>query len=232
MNTKKSMDRIDYCCYSEFIEDVLYSVDHVNFEECENVSIIAKYDEAVTIVEYLLCNDIVIHAITMLEPEYFGGYDKEFIITVDEDGICVEPMWGDAYGERPAGYLYDESTVCYVFGNCHRQVLDYIDTKVVIEVNIGFDEDECDYDDCEDCDKEDIEDVFKCNGDCASCDMNEDFEYNAKIQHNPKKETIKMDDDMKGFSIATSDDYGYSSFSFHSTDENLVKEMLKIYKKF
>lgn len=231
MNTKKSMDRVDYCCYSEFIEDVLYSVDHVNFEECESVSIIAKYDEAVTIVEYLLCNDIVLHAITMLEPEYFGGYNKEFIITVDEDGLCVEPMWRDAYGARPAGYLYDESTVCYVFGNCHRQVLDNIDTRVAIEVNIGFDEDECD-----DCNEH--EDCFKCNGDCDNCDMNDDVDNHIEYTKFVKKETkprtqkIEMDKDMKGFSISTSDDYGYSSFSFHSTDEDLVKAMLKKYEKF
>ena len=42
----------------------------------------------------------------------------------------------------------------------------------------------------------------------------------------------EIDEDMKGFTISTSDDYGYSSFSFHATDKNLVKEILRLYKKF
>ena len=88
------------------------------------------------------------------------------------------------------------------------------------------------------------EDDFECDGDCTNCHL-DDYEYGLdelktinpkpefiKQGHKPKTETIKMDDDMKGFSISTSDDYGYSSFSSYSTDEDLVRKMLKNYKKF
>ena len=54
----------------------------------------------------------------------------------------------------------------------------------------------------------------------------------VKKEAKPRTQKIEMDKDMKGFSISTSDDYGYSSFSFHSTDEDLVQAMLKKYEKF
>lgn len=40
---------------------------------------------------------------------------------------------------------------------------------------------------------------------------------------------IESDGDMHGFSVNCSDDNGYSSYSFYSTDLNLVNEMAKLF---
>jgi hypothetical protein len=63
-------------------------------------------------------------------------------------------------------------------------------------------------------------------------DDEEDFCSCEKCADKLKIGEIEIDEDMKGFTVSTSDDYGYSSFSFHATDENFVKEILKLYKKF
>ena len=67
-----------------------------------------------------------------------------------------------------------------------------------------------------------IDDGIKCDmcGYIIRSDLSEDFSE------------IEMDEDMKGFTVSRSDDYGFSTFSFHSTDEDLVKRVLKDYKKF
>lgn len=64
------------------------------------------------------------------------------------------------------------------------------------------------------------------------CDDDEEDDFDKMVKTMMNVEEIKMDEDMKGFTISHSDDYGYSSFSFHSTDESLVRDMLKNYKKF
>lgn len=61
-------------------------------------------------------------------------------------------------------------------------------------------------------------------------DEEDDFDKMVKTMMNVDE--IEMDEDMKGFTVSRSDDYGFSTFSFHSTDEDLVKRVLKDYKKF
>ena len=54
--------------------------------------------------------------------------------------------------------------------------------------------------------------------DCEGC-TNEDTEL-----------AIESDGDMHGFSVNRSDENGYSSYSFYSTDLSLVNEMAKLFK--
>lgn len=65
----------------------------------------------------------------------------------------------------------------------------------------GIGSDECE-DEC-DCDE------------CCGCD---------------NKLTIESDGDMHGFSVNRSDENGYSSYSFYSTDLNLVNEMARLFR--
>ena len=182
----------------------------------DGIDIVAFYDDAREIIrELILTGACTVGSMELHDPEW-SGYDKEFYITVskcfdDEWTIWCEP----AMRENETEYIYGEADICYLLDNCSSRIIPRIKSSVLYETSIV---------------DEDTE--FECDGDCANCDLNEDFGDAMKIQKKPKTETINMDDDMKGFTISTSDDYGYSSFSFHSTDESLVKEMLKIYKKF
>lgn len=102
---------------------------------------------------------------------------------------------------REDGYILDESTVIYVLDNCSSKVIPYCNGKVVYEVSVG--EDECD-----------------CNECCGCCECDED----------DKELAIESDGDMHGFSVNHSDENGYSSYSFYSTDRNLTEMMAKLFK--
>ena len=200
----------------ESFEDLAFEV--VEKMQCveDGIDIIALYDDAREIIrELILTGACTVGSMELHDPEWCG-YNKEFYITVskcfdDEWTIWCEP----AMRENETEYIYGEADICYLLDNCSSRIIHRIKSSVLYETSIVGEGAE-----------------FECDGDCANCDLNEDFGDAMKIQKKPKTETINMDDDMKGFTISTSDDYGYSSFSFHSTDESLVKEMLKIYKKF
>lgn len=233
MRTKKPtriLTPLDFCDYEDLIGDILEELEYVSFEECGSITIIAKYDEAVQVVECLIRNNVKLNAITLLESELYGGYNKEFVITVDIYGVSVEPMWRDAYGNRPAGYLYDESIYCYVFGNCHRQVLDHIDYTVGFEVNIVDCDDCCDCcgECCDDCDEKELDETEIKNllanlKACNSC--NEHCGEKLNIQS-------RYDDGMCGFTASHSDDNSYKKYAFYSNNIDFVEEMMGMIKKF
>ena len=58
--------------------------------------------------------------------------------------------------------------------------------------------------------------------DCEGC-KSEDTEENTEL-------SINSDGDMHGFSVNRSDENGYSSYSFYSTDMDLVEYMAKLFR--
>lgn len=58
--------------------------------------------------------------------------------------------------------------------------------------------------------------------DCEGC-KSEDNELDTEL-------SIEPDGDMHGFSVNRSDENGYRSYSFYSTDKNLVNEMVKLFR--
>lgn len=101
---------------------------------------------------------------------------------------------------REDGYILDESTVIYVLDNCSSKVIPYCNGTVVYEV--GISDEECGCDEC-------------CG--CCECD-------------NDKELDVKSDGDMHGFSVNRSDENGYSSYSFYSTDRNITEMMAKLFR--
>ena len=60
------------------------------------------------------------------------------------------------------------------------------------------------------------------DNDCEGC-KSEDSEKDTKL-------SIESDGDMHGFSVNRSDDNGYSSYSFYSTDMDLVEYMARLFR--
>lgn len=58
--------------------------------------------------------------------------------------------------------------------------------------------------------------------DCEGC-KSEDNEKNTEL-------SIELDGDMHGFSVNRSDDNGYRSYSFYSTDRELVDQMARLFR--
>lgn len=212
------MDIKDFCCHGCFTDEVIENIEKV---DC-SIDIVCHYYDAREIIKNLIFNGCTLGNIT-LEDEECCGYRDAFVITVSKviDGeysIWCEPMMR----EDSDRYIYCEADLTYVFDYCNAKILRSIKSDVVYQVFMN--------------DEEEIADEFECDGDCANCDLNGYHDDVAadyiKSQVKPKTESVKMDEDMKGFTISTSDTYGNSTFSFHSTDVNLVKEMLKKYGKF
>ena len=55
---------------------------------------------------------------------------------------------------RENGYIDEDAPVIYVLDNCSSKVIPYCKGKIVYEVTVGKEDDECDYDDCDDCEEE------------------------------------------------------------------------------
>lgn len=113
-------------------------------DEFNDISIVAKYEEARQIIKELLCIGYNIRSINELEDPAFNGYDSEFLISLantdDNYEIWCEPM------KRKGGYIPDESTIIYVLDNCSSKVIPYCKGHFVYEVSIGKTE-KCDYND-------------------------------------------------------------------------------------
>lgn len=201
------MKRLHFNDYEYLACDIADKYDSLNAVDGYNeVSIIVKYEEARQIIKELLCIGYDIHSISMHDVEY-DGYEFEYIISLYEDEIWVEPMM------REDGYITDDSPVIYVLDNCSSKVIPYCKGKIVFEVSIDKEE-------CEDSDKK-----YTCI--CYGCCDCEDDDLPCGLDVDDYSE---MNDDMHGFTATKSDEHSWSSYSFHSTDKKLVEEMAKLFK--
>ena len=109
-----------------------------------DITIIAKYEEAKEIISELSCIGYSLESIRMSRPEW-ENYHDEYLISLNNDGIWCEEMKSDGK------YLPDESTIAYILDNCSSAVIPYCKGKIIYEVTVGIDEDDCNFDDCSEC---------------------------------------------------------------------------------
>lgn len=103
------------------------------------------------------------------------------------------------------GYYNGGGDISFVHEDCNSKLLSHIDSLTICEFGIGSDdgcEEECECNEC-------------CS--CCECDNNKEL-------------FIESDGDMHGFSVNRSDDNGYSSYSFYSTDMDLVEYMARLFR--
>ena len=98
-------------------------------------------------------------------------------------------------------YYNGGGDISFVYEDCSSKLLSHIDSEVMYEFAIG----ECEDD--EECD---------CDECCECCECNHD--------------DTEITEDTHGFTVSNSDENGYYSYSFYSTDKNLVAEMAKRFK--
>ena len=179
-----------------------------NNSKCGDYPIISaycKFDVARDLVESLVRMGNSLGNIIELEEYEMSYYDKEFVIYLSKDGIACEKC----YHENT--YYYGDGDISYVHEDCSSKLLDYIKSDVVFE--FGFN----DEDSCEPmCGSE-------CCG-CCDCDCDEDDDYSHEVDYEDNES-----DNMHGFNVNKSDDNGYYSYSFYSTDKNLVEQMAKMF---
>ena len=146
------MKRLCFEDYEDFICEVDDKFEMIReFNECADISIVAKYNEAKEIIKELLSWDYNIATIHIANEES-EGYKNEFIISiVNLDGdaeIWCEPM-KDGFT-----YLDDDSVITYIMDNCSSACIEHCKANAVFEVAVGCDEDcECNGDECCECDE-------------------------------------------------------------------------------
>lgn len=141
----------------EFCENIVevYEDTKAETDRYEDVSIIALYEDACRITSELIRCGFEIKEININDSDW-DGYDDEYIISVYNDGIWVEPF------KRKDEYLNEESGCTYVLQNCNSKCLDKITSKKLYEVVFLDDEDD-DYED------ENPQKISNCNTSCDCC---------------------------------------------------------------
>ena len=142
------LEKLHFDDFEDFVIKVTINYDAIKDNDEENdVAIIAKYAEAIEIIENLIQYGYKIEEIQIKNPEY-GGYEDEYVISlcnVNGSDIWCEPM------KRENGYLDDDSAVIYVMDNCSSTALKHLDGEAIFEVSVG-EEDEDDYEYMCECD--------------------------------------------------------------------------------
>lgn len=158
--------------YFEDFEDLVADIcDKFNTvteqDEFNDVSIIAKYEEARQIISELVCVGFNIRSLEIGDAE-ISGYDDEYVISItnieDEDEIWCEPMLVES------GYLTDESTITYILDNCSSTVIPYCKAPIVYDVTVGEDE----YNEEDDCEVE-----YDCENEVSTSDTHS-YKVNGK----------------------------------------------------
>ena len=115
--------------FEDFACAVADTYDSLKGEDYEDISIIAKYEEARQIIKELICLGYDLHSIDI--DDEVDGYNAEYIITLYDNEVWCDPML------REKGYITDDSPVMYVLDNCSSKVIPYCKGAIIFEVSVG-----------------------------------------------------------------------------------------------
>ena len=130
--------------FCSFISDVYEG----NYCEDFDLSIVVHYDFAKDIISTL--SQYYDMCYVNIENPDFDGYDREYIISLNEDGLWCTPAFRDDH------YIHDEPQVLFIHEDCNSSLLKTISSEVSYEICF-VDEMECDGD-CDNCPFADLED--------------------------------------------------------------------------
>ena len=207
----KNLNFEDYADFAEYISDVFEN----RKDKYDDVSVIAKYKDMKEIFCELVCMGYDVANID-LELPLRNEYKDEFVLSLDTNGIWIDKF------KRDGKYLDievepDELTTIFILDNCSSQVIPHCQSNYMYEVNIG-DNDENDYDDSD----KDTDN---------SCDHICEYIRDSKTESVVRYD--KDDDgDLHGFSASKSDENGYVSYSYYSSDELSKKDVDDFLGKF
>lgn len=195
-------------CYCPLVDDLID--EYYSLRRDENISVYApayiareivfRFVDEVRKTDELYNNDC--------DFDLLKHDNNEVLITIGYDGlVCIETVRTDK------GVIKNNEDCCltYFYDGFGKKDLDILEENGESILVFGFeDEDELD---C--CDSDGDE---ECSDHCLDeCDKNNEI-------------AIEKDGDMHGFSVNRSGENYWNSYSFYSTDLNLVNEMAKKFK--
>lgn len=199
------MHRLEFEEYEDFAGYIYDTYEVISeLDEDNDVSIIAKYLDAISIIEELVSLGFSLHTVDIHHPD-IKGYADEFVISILDYEIWCEPM------RRDTGYIDVNSTCICVIDDCSSKVLAHCRGKYIREVSVA---------DIEDCDEECSE---CCCDECSSLDgkIDEMVDEIGKIPDVKTHVEYTEDDDgsVHGFIADKRDGQSYHSVSYYGTSE-------------
>ncbi len=197
---KDVMNRMEFEEYEDLARhlDDTYEV-ITGFNEDNDISIIATYWDATSIIEELIDLGYSLHTVDLHHPD-IKGYADEFIISIIDYQVWCEPL------KRGDGYIDVQSTCIYVMDDCSSKVIPHCRSKYVREVSVAdINECDCDDEECSEC----------C---CEKCDNSDELDKMPDSKSHV--EYTKGDDGIvRGFIADKRDGGSYHSVSYYGTDE-------------
>lgn len=216
------MRKINFVDYEDMSYGISDMLDEVTKNDIYNdISIIAKYEEAKKIICELIRIGYDINSLIINNADY-DGYNIEYVISLtkfnDECEIWCEPMY------RKNGYINIDANVVYILDNCFSKVISYCGGDFVYEVSIVSDQDEM----CKEFDR------WHCEYyDCDSHDHNNNDSNNRNDVYNSESLYISKDDNgvPVGFQKTWCDEKhgvnSYYNFSYYTSDLESLKKTAK-----
>ena len=171
-------------------------------------------DSSVLIKELLRLEGVYPYQIS-IEPEEWDGYDKEFLVTLDEElNVWCKKAYREGYG-----YFTFDTDCAFVADDCDLEVFDHIESDEIFEVSYINNDIEffnwcCCLDDCED--------ESEKKPDTESTTISESVSEYHNVSRN-------KDGTVTGFTKSwTTEKDGvseYSSFSYMGSDESAVRRL-------
>lgn len=133
--------------YTELVDEMLEKVAQ---SDKTIVCAVVFYENAMDITKELFCRDGVIASALDIEPEEYGGYSKEYLITITQEDFAVEKLWHEDNQYHKAGYFGYDADYLYIDSNANSKAIKSENAEI-IELDFDDEEDECDGCECRDC---------------------------------------------------------------------------------
>ena len=192
------MDKTSYKSIEEFCEILNGTIERIHNDNY--VSVVAHYDEARFIIQELIYYGYILNSIDLDNPDW-REYVNEYEIYVIDGEIYCEKL------RRENGYYNSSASIVFFLDDVSSKVINsFKDASLMYEVHLEDDEDDCECDDCDHYDSCHLKEIEK-NG------------YNLKEDAD--------EDGTHGFTLSKTDENGYSSYSFYSTELDYIHEALE-----
>lgn len=207
------MKRLEFDCIFDLADTITSLLGDIN-NDYPVISVYGKYNVIKELLEDLIMNGISIANEIELQDYDVTHYDKEFVLYITLNGINVEKTYHD-------GTYYDNGgDISYVHEDCSSKLLKHIESETVYEFGTTDDEYTRGIDCCS-CTDED------CPNKCLK-----NANKSKKTDEKYKKYSKDKDEDIHGFTASKSDDNGYMSYSYYTSeklDNDDINKMLKIF---
>lgn len=190
-----------FSSFRDFVKTV--SNTYQSISDDEDISIIAKYDEAQEILYELSCLNYRLIFVEFEHPKY-SNYNDEYIISIFENQIWCEKM------KRNREYLNDDSFIIYVLDNCSSTCLKYLSDKTIYEVSIRNAEDS---------------NSVKGTAECTCTDK----ECNSKHSVVNRDKNGKVKGFRKSWTSTHDGITKHESYSYYSNNAKTLEEMAKFF---